>query len=78
MNDANQVPGVAPSPGGKSTSYAADDLRSALGLVPGRPFNLGALLSDRLCQQGHGLRLALIWENHASRIISLTLSRYAS
>jgi acetyl-CoA synthetase len=65
MNDANQGPGVAPSASGNSPSYAVDELRAALGLVVGQPFNLGALLSDRLCQQGHGLRLALIWENHS-------------
>jgi acetyl-CoA synthetase len=42
-------------------------LRATLGIAPGRPFNLGALLSDRLCEQGHGARRALVWENHAGQ-----------
>ena len=55
-------PAVASSAG---HSYDSADLRAALGLVPGKPFNLGALLSDRLCELGQGGRLALIWENYA-------------
>ncbi len=53
-------------PGGPC-SYALEDLRAALGLAPNRAFNLGALLSNRLCEQGQGGRLALLWENHAGR-----------
>lgn len=48
-------------------SYAAPELRRALGLAPDQPFNLGTLLSDRLCEQGHGGRLALLWEDHAGQ-----------
>src|ERR1017187_6819382 len=65
MNDSKVVPVAAPAAGSNQPSYGIGDLRAALGLVPGRPFNLGALLSDRLCEQGQGGRLALIWENHA-------------
>jgi acetyl-CoA synthetase len=48
-------------------SYAADDLRAALGLAHRAPFNLGAILGDRQCELGCGDRLALIWENHLGR-----------
>ncbi len=44
-----------------------DNLRATLGMGPDEPFNLGALCSDRHCQQGHGSRLALLWENHSGR-----------
>ena len=65
MNDSKVVPVAAPAASSNQPSYEIGDLRAALGLVPGQPFNLGALLSNRLCDQGHGGRLALIWENHA-------------
>jgi acetyl-CoA synthetase len=65
MNDSKAPHVVAPSPGDTHSSYEPGELRLALGMAPGKPFNLGALLSDRLCEQGHGGRLALIWENHA-------------
>jgi len=65
MNDSQSPLVVATSPGSSPPSYETGALRLALGLAPGRPFNLGSLLSDRLCQQGHGGRLALVWENHS-------------
>ncbi|MFI5143936.1 MAG: AMP-binding protein, partial [Thermoanaerobaculales bacterium] len=34
-----------------------------LGAVPGGSINVGACCSDRICAQGHGDRLALIWED---------------
>ena len=64
MNDSHLVPATTPS-SSSPPSYDPDALRLALGLDQGQPYNLGALLSDRLCAQGHGGRLALIWENHA-------------
>ena len=62
MNDSHMV---VPPPSSSPPSYAPAELRAALGLTLDRPCNLGALLSNRLCEQGHGGRLALIWENHA-------------
>jgi acetyl-CoA synthetase len=53
---------AVPSPG---NSYDLGELRAALGIEAGKPFNLGALLCDRHCEQGRGGHLALIWENHA-------------
>ena len=62
--DARDAAAVT-SPGGiGSHSYELGALRSALGIKQGGTFNLGALLSDRLCSQGRGDHLALIWENH--------------
>jgi acetyl-CoA synthetase len=46
-------------------AYDQGALRAALGMEQGKPFNLGALLCDRHCEQGRGGHLALIWENHA-------------
>jgi acetyl-CoA synthetase len=61
MIESNATAAVA-SP---QNSYALGELRAALGIVQGKPFNLGALLCDRHCEQGRGGHLALIWENHA-------------
>ena len=66
MSDSSFPPGsVAPpgNAGGESLDLA--QVRAALGLQLGQPFNLGALLADRHCERGHGSRLALKWENHA-------------
>jgi acetyl-CoA synthetase len=66
MSDSSLSPGSAAPPGnagGESLDLA--QVRAALGLQPGQPFNLGALLADRHCERGHGTRLALKWENHA-------------
>ena len=66
MSDSSFPPvSVAPpgNAGGESLDLA--QVRAALGLQPGQPFNLGALLADRHCELGHGTRLALKWENHA-------------
>ena len=65
MNDPHALPAVAPLFNGGQPSYETGALRLALGLASDKPFNLGALLSDRLCVQGHGDRLALVWENHS-------------
>ncbi len=35
-----------------------------LGLVPGAPLNIGWYCSDRICQEGRGSAVALIWEDH--------------
>jgi acetyl-CoA synthetase len=64
MQDTSVTAAVTPA---SVPSYALEDLRAALGLVPGKPFNLGALLGDRQCELGRGDRLALIWENHLGR-----------
>jgi acetyl-CoA synthetase len=66
MNDSHVVPRNPSSPG-RPPSYDPADLRRALGLEPGQPCNLGALLSNRLCEQGRGDHMALIWENHAGQ-----------
>ena len=34
-----------------------------LGFAPGRPMNIGWYCSDRICDQGKGDRLALLWES---------------
>jgi acetyl-CoA synthetase len=59
------TPPVAKSNAEGSPSYDLDVVRAALGLTLGKPFNLGTLLGDRVCEQGQGDRPALIWENHA-------------
>jgi acetyl-CoA synthetase len=64
MRDSPTTPAPA-SLRGLESAYEVGELRATLGLASGKPFNLGTLLSDRLCEQGHGERLALIWENHA-------------
>jgi len=62
MNDPHALPAVAPLFNGGQPSYETAALRLALGLASDKPFNLGALLSDRLCVQGHGDRLLFVWE----------------
>src|SRR5512138_221240 len=65
MNESHVV---TASPSASSTpSYDAADLRQALGLAAGAPCNIGALLSNRWCELGHGGRKALIWENHTGQ-----------
>ncbi|HEY5284710.1 MAG TPA: AMP-binding protein [Polyangia bacterium] len=80
-NDAKVAAAVAPPSSISSPSYDLGELRSALGIQEGRPFNLGALLSDRHCAQGRGDHLALVWENHTGLRKSFTfndLSRYSN
>ena len=38
-----------------------------LGYKKGDPLNIGWYCSDRICQQGHGKKLALIWESSAGQ-----------
>jgi acetyl-CoA synthetase len=64
MQDTPVTATVTPPP---SPSYAVDDLRQELGVVPGKPFNIGAILGNRQCELGRGGQLALIWENHLGR-----------
>jgi acetyl-CoA synthetase len=75
MNDSKMDSVAMPTASSKPQSYDIGDLRAALGLVPGQPFNLGALLSNRLCEQGHSDRLALIWENHTGLRKSYTFAQ---
>ena len=39
-----------------------------LGYQPGHDINIGAYCSDRICAQGKGEKLALIWEGHAGEV----------
>jgi acetyl-CoA synthetase len=64
MNDSNDSRDAATVARINPHGYDLGALRSALDMLPGKPFNLGALLSDRHCAQGHGERRALLWENH--------------
>jgi acetyl-CoA synthetase len=64
-----------------AVSYDLGELRAALGIEAGKPFNLGALLCDRHCEQGRGSHLALVWENHAGLRKNFTfddLRRYSN
>ena len=60
MIDSNDAAAVAFC----GNSHDPGELRAALGIEQGQPFNLGALLCDRHCELGRGSHLALIWENH--------------
>jgi acetyl-CoA synthetase len=59
-----------------------------LGLTAGHPVNVGWCCSDRICAQGHGQRLALIWEDFQGnqrrytfndlQVLSNTIAAYLS
>lgn len=52
-----------------------------LGYQPGQPINIGAYCSDRICQQGKGDKIALIWEGFSGEKKTYTyndLSRYSN
>ncbi|MBP6909919.1 MAG: acetate--CoA ligase [Candidatus Saccharicenans sp.] len=52
-----------------------------LGYQPGQPINIGACCSDRICQQGKGDKIALIWEGFSGEKKTYTyndLRRYAN
>jgi len=52
-----------------------------LGYQPGQPINIGAYCSDRICQQGKGDKIALIWEGFSGEKKTYTyndLRRYAN
>jgi acetyl-CoA synthetase len=67
MNDLKDTLVVPPLTGDTDpAAYNESSLRADLGIEQDKPFNLGALCSDRHCQQGHGSRLALVWENHSN------------
>jgi acetyl-CoA synthetase len=65
MIESKEVAAVASPTSLGPNTYDQGALRAALGIEQGKPFNLGALLCDRHCEQGRGSHLALIWENHA-------------
>ncbi|MBU4404360.1 MAG: hypothetical protein KKG79_01980, partial [Acidobacteria bacterium] len=41
---------------------------------PGHDINIGAYCSDRICTQGKGDKLALIWEGHAGEVKQYTFN----
>ncbi|MFA4926334.1 MAG: acetate--CoA ligase [Candidatus Aminicenantales bacterium] len=52
-----------------------------LGYQPGQPINIGAYCSDRICQQGKGDKIALIWEGFSGEKKTYTyndLRRYSN
>ena len=46
--------------------------REILGYKDGDPINIGWYCSDRICERGHGDRLAMIWEGFAGEVKKYT------
>ena len=44
-------------------SVAKEDL----GIQNAQTWNIGELCSDRICQAGHGDKLAMLWEGHGGK-----------
>jgi len=49
-----------------------DKAKEILGYKDGDPLNIGWYCSDRICQQGKGDKLAMIWEGYSGEVLKFT------